>query len=87
MIGFLAMGIETPLASYDLGGFILPFDVSVDIFHGNLQWYFTTVKVSLVTTPNIRSFISWISAVSACRRPLRETDEETAENQAGSFKA
>ena len=83
------MGIETPLASYDMGGFILLFDVSVDIFHGKFQmvFYQLEVKVFRASTPNIGSFISWISAVSSCRRPPRETDEEKAEIQAGSFKA
>ena len=34
------MGIETPLASYDMAGFILSFDVSVDILHGKFPMVF-----------------------------------------------
>ena len=77
------MGMETPLASYDVGGFIFLFDVSVNISRGKFQMVFYQGK----SVPCIGSFISWISAVSSSGRPPRETDEETAEIQAGSFKA
>ena len=45
------MGIETPLASYDMGSFILLFDVSVNISHGKFQMVFYQGKsVSCIHT-------------------------------------
>ena len=72
------MGMETPLASYDMGGFILLFDVSVNVSHGKFQMVFYQGK---------RFPVYWVIyildfSVSSSGRAPRETDEETAEIQA-----
>ena len=62
--------METALASYDMGVFILLFDVSVNTSHGKFQMVFYQGK----SVPCIGSFISCISAVSSSGRPPRETN-------------